>query len=210
VDLSKVILSSNDDANDIAVTAAGNIGVRYIVAGVYATSDDDFGTARDASGNPIASVSSLGDISLTSTGGRIAETAPAAGVGLVAATLKLSAQTGILGLEIAVNRIESAVTTGGNIELRDFDGWKESKLGLSVGTVTTAKDSSTTVTLQAQNNLLMGAASLVRGGTIRLISDQANVQCVTPSSATASTIPTGFPLRQPMSSICTGSSMRRI
>ncbi|MFA7060380.1 MAG: hypothetical protein WC156_06130, partial [Pedobacter sp.] len=181
VDLAEVVLSSNSDANDIVVTAAGNIGVRHIVAGVYATSDADFGTAKDGSGNTIVSVSSLGDITLTSTGGKIEETFSDAEVDLVADTLTLSAFSGILGMEIAVNDIISATTASGDIWLRDFDGYKEWNRSLGVGTITTAKNSSTTVTIEAQNNLLVGASSLLRGGTIKLISDLENVQVLKPT-----------------------------
>ena len=182
LDLAEVILASNSDANDIVVTAAGNIGVRHIVAGIYASSDSDFGTATGSGGAAITSVSSLGDIFLTSTSGLIQETFPDAAVDVVADTLSLSASSGILGLEIAVNTITTATTTTGDIWLRDFDGFKEKSNGLTVGTVTTVKDNTSTVTIESQNNLFMGAASLVQGGTIKLISDSANIQVLAPTA----------------------------
>jgi len=180
VDLASVVLSSNSADNDISVTSTGgDILVRYINAGIYLENGASAGTVynSDASVRYITTVSSAGDIVLSATG-KIAESFTDDAVDLVANTVSLTAGTGILGLEIAVNTVTKAETTSGDIWLKDLDGYLEdpASRGLKVLSVKTATGGTSTVTIGAVNDLFVGASSIVRGDTIKLVSDAANIK----------------------------------
>ncbi|MBV5304621.1 MAG: hypothetical protein JZU70_10550 [Chlorobium sp.] len=186
VDLASVVLSSNSIDNDITVTTtAGDILVRYINAGIYLDNPASLGTVYKSDGTvgTVTEVSSAGDIVLSATG-KIAENFTDDAVDLIANTVTLTAGTGILGLEIAVNTVTKAETTAGDIWLKDFDGYLENvkSKGLTVLSVKTATGGSSTVTIGAVNDLFVVASSLVRGDTIKLVSDAGNVQVSKPTS----------------------------
>ncbi len=137
----------------------------------------------------LPSVSSSGDIQLTSSAGRITESYPDAAVDLVADRLVLSAATGIDGLEIAANALD-ALTAAGDIVLTERDGYHEKSLGLDIVRAQTTKleGGSSQVSITTVNELRVGdnahpaAAGAVRANTIRLTSTDASVSVATPAS----------------------------
>ena len=185
VDIADLRLASNLVGNDIDVKAAGDILVRYASAGVYL--DDG---AVPAVGSPLAGsgqLGSAGNITLTSTGGQIAETYGDDAVDLVGARLTLVAVSGITGLEIAANELD-ARTTGGNIELSEFDGQREKTAGLSIINAVTSvmAGGSSVVSITTEGELRAGKVTLSGGGTggadariagdtVRLISSTADL-----------------------------------
>jgi hypothetical protein len=186
IELVDVRLRTNADANDVTVTAQGDIGVRSIIAGVYATASAD---VPSAGGGADSGVTSLGDVTLTSTTGAITETYTDTAVDLVADRLTLSAATGITGLELAVNTLASIRTTSGDITLSDVDGVGERTPGLRVENVATALTGGDTVSITAANALMVGSTSAtapaITGDKISLTSSDGNVQVVQPASGDA-------------------------
>jgi hypothetical protein len=156
VDLIDVRSRSNADSNDITVTAAADVMVRYVSAGVYATGAGDAPVIVNSNGQVQAytSLSSLGDVSLTSTTGRVYEVFVDDAVDVVADTLTVRAATGITGLETALNTLDAKTTTG-DIELSERDGYLEKTAGLDVlfAEITTPAVNSDDVTLTAQRDL---------------------------------------------------------
>ncbi|MBV5303829.1 MAG: hypothetical protein JZU70_06480, partial [Chlorobium sp.] len=147
-------------------------------------------------------VSSAGDISLTSTTGKITETYSDEDVDIVANTLTLGAFTGITALEVAINVLD-AVTTSKNIELTDMDGVDEKTPGLDIKNATTTNavgnNEDTLVFITAEGELrvgrehkaadtaktlpeVLGIDSKIRGNTIRLVSTTSSISVVKPSS----------------------------
>ena len=79
------------------------------------------------------------------------------------------AASGITGLEMAVNSLD-AQTTAGNIDLASFDGEHEKSIGLDVVRATTALNSGSSVRIDAEQELRVGADGVVQGDTLYLIS----------------------------------------
>jgi hypothetical protein len=138
-----------------------------------------------------ASLSSLGDVSLTSTGGRVYEVFVDDAVDVVADTLTVRASTGITGLETALNTLD-AKTTAGDLELSERDGYLEKTVGLDVlfAEITTPAVNSDDVTLTVQKELRVGRVAgtgtgydgFVQGGQVRLISQEDSISVLKPAS----------------------------
>ncbi|HEY9109093.1 MAG TPA: hypothetical protein VIN58_20625, partial [Roseateles sp.] len=205
VDLARLVVKSNRAGADISVTAQGSILVREVSAGLFLTDLQDAPEVH-GTGNVLLALpgySSAGNVSLTSTTGSITENFVDAAPDLVANVLTLRAATGITGLEIAANKL-NAETTGGDIQLDDFDGLKETSPGLDVVRAVTATglSSATTVSLgttgqnpgQASRTGIQGDLRVVedgwvRGDTIRLASTTDSVYVIDPVAAGRSGTP---------------------
>ena len=204
VDLADVLSETNKEINDITVTAAGDIAVRYVNAGIYldagvntlpATSTVLNGVETITATTSPTSVSSAGDIFLTSTAGNIHETFLDDAPDVMADELTISAATGIVKLQVAINTLD-ATSTAGDITVSDVDGNLEKFQGLLVKQVIAAT-SGTTVTLTANNSLNVGLYASagtgampavdgkVTGGTIRLISTNESVVVAKRSNSTS-------------------------
>ena len=109
-------------------------------------------------------VSSNGDVTLT-TGGMVLELGADSDVDLIADELTIAAQTGISGLEIAVNELKSVTATTGDIELFERDGAGERQEGLIV-TFASAAAGSVSITaneyLQALRVKALGTHGVAR------------------------------------------------
>ena len=177
--LEKVDLWENSDANDLTVTAGGDIEVGWVRAGMYYTSAAD---VPEPGADALAGVSSLGDIALIA-GGSVREFGSDSGVDLVADQLIISSQTGIFGLESAVNELPSVTTVAGDIELTDADGAGEVFQGVRLTDVWTQDGS---VTIAAANYLEVHHV-LAGGdeGIVRLSSSGGNLTVLQPLSGDA-------------------------
>lgn len=123
----RVLIDANADY--VAVRTGAVIS---ITSGDSGTVDIDFFESPQ-----IISVTSAGDISLTSTAGLVRENFADDGVDLVADRLTIRAATGITGLEVAVNLLDVETTTG-NIQLAESDGAIERTAGMQVLRAVTA------------------------------------------------------------------------
>ena len=202
VSLDSVELESNRIGSDIVVSARGNITTRQVVAGVYLGNVNELGTIQSSSNTntavTVTSVTSAGSVWLTSATGSIRGGSTDLPVQLVGDRLTLRAATGITGLAVAGNTLD-AVTTAGDIDIRDYDGVMEKTLGLMVVQANTSALGTppiTTASVGAQNTLIVKApttlgAAAVAGDTIRLTSYLADLQVETPlgSRTVTSTTP---------------------
>ncbi|MEI7786714.1 MAG: hypothetical protein WCK08_20175, partial [Betaproteobacteria bacterium] len=126
VDLVDVRSRANTDAADITVTAAGDVMVRYVSAGIYAQDASDPVLFKADGITPVGYtiIQSKGDVSLTSTGGRVYEVFVDDAVDVVADVLTVRASTGITGLELALNTLDAQTSTG-DITLSEQDSFLE-------------------------------------------------------------------------------------
>ncbi|MEH6445635.1 MAG: calcium-binding protein, partial [Oceanospirillaceae bacterium] len=130
----------------------------------------------------LTSVASAGIVTLISTTGAVIEGSADAGVDIVAQRLNISADKGILGLEVALNVLD-AQTTSGDIQLTELDGYFEKTTGLQVLNAKTALDGTSRVEIIAENNLLVMGTALVQGDYVRLESQEGNIQVINPESS---------------------------
>ncbi len=172
--LTDVVFSTNNDDNDMTVTAGGDIQVGYVKAGIYA---ETIGDVPAAEGGAEEGITSHSDIVLIA-GGAIIELNSDDAIDLIADTLTLSAQTGVSDLEVALNEIVDITTVAGDITLSEFDGEGETTLGLMVTRVSTPDN----VTLTAENSMTVEKAI---GATVRLESTLENLELIQPASGDA-------------------------
>ncbi len=175
-----VHLLTNLDDNDIQLTSrGGDIRVGLIQAGVYFSTE----AQAEAFRNDHAEVAilSLGGVALAAAGA-IGEMSPEDGdVDLIADELTLQAGLGVAEFEMAVNILASAATTGGSLDLSDFDGAGEQSPGLTVRQVAAGGAGSTVRLASVGSDLLVGdeqtvgsaidapaGISLIAAGHIRL------------------------------------------
>ena len=188
---------SNDDANDIRITAAGDVFVRSVVAGLYAADASQAPVVLNSAGAVVAntSLSSQGDVFLTSTAGRVLETFVDTDVDLVADVLTIEAALGITGLEMALNTLDVR-TTSGDITLFEVDGYLEKSKGLDVlrAVITTPTAGADDVSLTVQGELRVGRVAvsggagysgLIKGDAIRLESQNDSVSVLRPATGEA-------------------------
>ena len=187
IDLADVVLLSNKDANDIAVTATGDIKVRFVNAGFHAATAGEVPTPEGVGAE--AGVTSHGDVFLTSTHGAITETFTDTAVDIVADRLELVAATGISGLETALNVLAKAHTAAGDITLFEEDGQGEKTMGLKVVSVQADKAGGNDVSIQSKNLLRVGettdTAPSIIADVIRLTSTEGDIEVVRPTSGEA-------------------------
>ncbi|MCY2986874.1 MAG: hypothetical protein NTY19_03290 [Planctomycetota bacterium] len=177
--LANATFASNADANDVTVTASGDILVGWLRVGVYYTNSVD--VPAPVGTDAAAGVHSLGDVSLTA-GGQVTESGSDAGVDLVADLLTVRSQSGFTGLELAVNQLD-ATTTAGSIDVHDFDGVGETAAELIVKSAQAAAGS---VTIAAENYLeIQQVVATGTGGTARLTSNQGSLTVIQPGTVTA-------------------------
>jgi len=183
--LENAVLQTNDAANNVTVTAGGDILIDTLSAGMYyANAADIPPTGTGAT----AGVHSAGDVTLTA-GGQVTGFDEDADIDLVANVLTINAQTGITGLELAVNEL-NAVTTTGSINLSDYDSAGETAPGLIV---TAALAPAGSVTITAQGDLeIHDVVATGTGGTARLTSSNGGITIVQPNSGNAITISSGL------------------
>ncbi|MCY2990309.1 MAG: hypothetical protein NTY19_20895, partial [Planctomycetota bacterium] len=197
--LESVTLAGNNDANDLTVTAGGDIQVGWVCAGYYFTNPADV-PAPEPGSDAVAGVTSLGDVILIA-GGQVRESGDDPAVDLVADDLTISAQTGITELEVAVNRLLDLRTTQGSIELHDYDGQGETQPGLVVGKTWLLSEKEPmpagfvpsavraplgSVTITAENYLeVQKVVATGVGGTVRLRSVLGNLNILQPVTGTA-------------------------
>jgi hypothetical protein len=198
VDLVNVRSLSNDEANDIRVTAAGDVFVRSVVAGLYAADASQAPVVLNSSNAVVAntSLTSLGDVFLTSTGGRVLETFVDDEVDVVADVLTIEAALGITGMELALNTLDVR-TNSGDITLFEVDGYLEKSKGLDVlrAVITTPTAGADDVSLTVQGELRVGRTAvsvaqpgysgLIKGDAIRLESQNDSVSVLRPASGEA-------------------------
>ena len=206
VDLIDVRSRSNADANDITVTAAGDLLVRYVSAGIYAADAND-PVLFDRNGTAIGytSIKSEGDVSLTSTNGRVYEVFVDDVVDVVADRLTVRAATGVTGLETALNVLDVR-TTAGDIEISERDSYLEAYRvrdaqgnpvsdaqnqpvfefpGLTVARAEITQPRAgqkDDVTITSQKNLRVDAQGLVQGDQVRLVSLEDSISASKPAS----------------------------
>ncbi|MCP3904821.1 MAG: hypothetical protein GY715_14435, partial [Planctomycetes bacterium] len=100
-----------------------------------------------------------GDVTLVATGAIVEAGTADAGVDLIADALTMTAGGDINGLEVAINELTSASTSGGSIQLADVDGVAEESPGLSVlGASSTSAGAA--VDISAEGNLRIGRLDL--------------------------------------------------
>jgi hypothetical protein len=182
--LGDVTLASNRAVNILNVNAAGDIALGRVVAGVLLADGDALPVTEDADGNAVTDATSAITVTLTS-GGQIRESVSDAGVDLVANTLVARASSGIIDLDVALNRLD-AVTTDGDIRIQDRDGSLEASQGLLILQAITAQNSGslaadTLVEIGAVNNIITAADTQITGDYVRLVSQQGDIQVVTPT-----------------------------
>ncbi|MCX7258145.1 MAG: hypothetical protein NTZ64_15900 [Polaromonas sp.] len=208
VDVIDLRLGSNADlpdgnvTPDISITAAGDIRIASLNAGLYLAPGSAKLAVRN-SGNTaditLDEVTSNGDVYLNSTGGAVLQRTSSAVPNLVADRLTVLAATGITGLLTAINSLD-AVTTTGNISLSDIDGAWEKSPGLDVIQAVTAKSAAgganNTVTLVAQGGLRVGSwtaglapnAGAIVANTIHLESQTGSVLVAAPAGYSTTTL----------------------
>ncbi len=175
VTLTEVILSTNNDDNDMTVTAGGDILIDYVNVGIYAA---DLADVPEPEGEDAETgITSHGDIVLTA-GGVVTEYGMDDDIDLIADTLVLSAQTGVTDLEVALNEITDLTTASGDITISEFDGEGEKTSGLTVTSATAPGN----VTLSSEHSMTV---EKVTGVTISLESAQANLELIAPTSGDA-------------------------
>ena len=127
----RLLSHTHNGTNHVFIeSTGGDIEIGHINAGLYAATAAEANRLRaQRGGEPLQS---LNNITLQS-GGTIREYGPGdADVDLIAKDLRLTADSGIVGLELAASRITAVTSNTGTIELTDMSGIDEVFSGLEI------------------------------------------------------------------------------